>query len=761
VGSSASDATFADAPEFVPLAKEKVQSPLFGAVLRVCAKASSQERARNLARGVTSFIAEFERPGSNELIPLDNEDYPDTTHSVAFRNRRTYRTGMLLSAAELSGLVHVPDASVRHAGLEREDKRTKAPPAEALGHHHVLGENTHKGQSALVTLESTARLQHAHILGASGTGKSTLLVQLAIQDVQAGNGIAVLDPHGDLIDDVLARIPNERQHDVIVFDPADEEWPVGLNVLLARTTLERQLLASDLVSIFQRLSTSWGDTMGAVLSNAVLAIVEHERGGTLLDLRRFLVDEAFRREFLRGVADEEVRFFWAKSFPLIGSRSIGPILTRLDAFVRPKLIRHIVGQRCPRLDMAAVLGEGKILLAKLSQGLIGEENASLLGSLLAMRLHQLALARQQMARIERRPFFLYADEAQHFVTPSMAALLTDVRKYGLGLVLSHQNLFQIRGSPVESALLGNAYTRVVFRVGDEDAKRLADSYSFFGASDLRALAKREAIVRLGVAQHDFNMRTLLLDDVDPDVAERRRKAIVAASRASFAMARVLVAAEARATHESAPSVPGPSVAPALPVIEQRMLPQQVGRSTPVTSPTPRRHVETSLPTQGRGGPQHKYLQHLIKRLGEERGFLASIEETVGDGQADVVLRRGDLGIACEISVSTNAEHELQNVEKCLVAGFRHVVLICLDARRRVAFGHVVQRASRPEHVVTLLPDGVADYLDEFKLDGHAEVTVRGYRVRVNRRHIAPEDASERRALIAKTIARSLGKTNKR
>lgn len=204
---------------------------------------------------------------------------------------------------------------------------------------------------------------------------------------------------------------------------------------------------------------------------------------------------------------------------MVGTRSIGPILTRLDGFLRPKLIRHIVGQKTPKLDLGQVLRSGQIFVAKLSQGLIGIENASLLGTLIVTRLHQVALARQAVAKEARRPFFLYADEAQHFVTPSMASLLTDVRKYGLGLVLAHQNLFQIRGSPVESALLGNAYTRIAFRVGDEDAKRLAEGCSFFEARDFRALGRGQAIGRIGSAEHDFNFVTAPLEPIEASAAE--------------------------------------------------------------------------------------------------------------------------------------------------------------------------------------------------------------------------------------------------
>lgn len=767
---SAGTPMFADAPEFLPLAKEKTRTPLFAVVVRVGAQAPTGERAKALARSTGAFVLQFERPGSNELMPLANDDYPEDLHTRALIERQSYRTGMLLSADELIGLVHIPDASVRQATFLRDGKRTKVAPEAVIGHAYVLGESQHRGASTLVSLDNPARVQHMHVIGASGTGKSTLLVQLISQDIVQGNGVLVLDPHGDLIEDVLARIPEERHGDVIVFDPADEEWPVGLNVLRATTTLEKQLLASDLVSIFQRLSTSWGDSMGAVLANAVLAMLEHEEGGTLVDLRHFLLDEGFRKQFLRGVTDEEVQFFWTKGFPLVGTRSVGPILTRLDAFLRPKLIRHIVGQRAPRLDVSTVLSDGKIFLAKLSQGLIGEENASLLGSLLATRFHQLALARQQTAKHQRRPFFLYADEAQHFVTPSMASLLTDVRKYNFGLVLAHQNLFQIRGSPVESALLGNAYTRVAFRVGDEDAKRLAEGCSFFEARDFRSLARGEAVVRVGIAEQDFNLQTLTMVDVPTEVADRRRTNIVQSSRQAYA----LTLSEVRSQLSSAyagtrperqdDQQPTPRSSPY--VSEPAEATQSQGDLTDtvkaVSASAPRRIVPPPpvLPILGRGGKDHQYLQHLIKRLAEERGFRATIEEAVGDGQADVVLRRGGLAVACEVSVTTDTAHEMDNVRKCFSAGFQQVALICSDARRATRYRKALTGLTNAQSVVVLEPGAIVEYLETFEPEEPLAATVRGYTVRINRQAHSPEEAALRRRQVAQTIARSLGKAER-
>ncbi len=438
-------ALFDDAPEFIPLAKEKLGSPLFAVSLRVSAGARSGARAWELAQSTRAFILQFGAPGGNVIIPLENKEYPDEWHAKSILCRESFRTGMLLSADELVGLVHLPDRSLRHEALLRETLRTKALPKVAVGNPTVLGVNVHRGEEALATLPMDARMQHTWVIGATGTGKSTLLLNLILQDIEAGQGVAVLDPQGDLVDDIIARIPEGDAERVILFDPADVEQPVGFNILSARSEVERNLLASDMVGIFQRLATSWGDVMTSVLSHAVLAILEHPEGGTLFELRRFLIDERFRKEYLRSIPDAAIRFYWEKEFPLVGTRSIGPILARLDQFLRTRLIRHVVGQRHPKIDLAEAMQSKRVFLAKLSQGLIGMENANLLGSLLVSKFHQLALLRQDVLPEERDYFFLYADEFQHFVTPSMESLLVAARKYRLGLTLAHHTLAQLSG----------------------------------------------------------------------------------------------------------------------------------------------------------------------------------------------------------------------------------------------------------------------------------------------------------------------------
>jgi hypothetical protein len=734
---------FDDAPDYLRLAAAKTESPIVAAVVRVGAQAGSRGRAMALARSIEAFVTQFERSPGNHLMPLTNDGYDDELHLLALLLRETHRAGMILSTDELAGLVHMPDMSVRQSALNRVATRTKAAPVCHVVDALHLGSNVHRGERTAVRLPTIDRLSHMHIVGGTGTGKSTFLLNAALQDIQAGHGVVVLDPHGDLIDDLMARIPESRCHDVILFDPSDDTHPIGLNVLSATNEWERHHLVSDVVGMFERLATSWGDSMGSVLSNAVLAVVESKRGGTLLDLRRFLLDPDTRKAYLAEIDDDEIRFFWEKSFVHIGTRSIGPILTRLDSFLRPTIIRRIVGQAQSGFDLGQVLDGKHILLAKLSQGLLGEANASLLGSVLVSQIHLAALARQRLAKSERKPAFIYIDEFQHFVTPSMASLLSEGRKFGVGLVLAHQTLHQIQGSPVESAVMGNTYARMAFRVSENDAAKLATGFSFFEARDLLALDRGQAIIRLGSADRDCNLETSLPVTVDPNVASVRTDLIRESSRSQFGSNQGIShptsdleteteseALAVEATERDIENIATPKASDFLPIIMPKG-----------------RHAS---------GQEHKYLTHLVARLGQERGFLAVLEEPVGSGRVDVALRRDGIAIACEISVSTEVTHELGNAKKCLDGGFQYVALVSSDDGKRKRLKTAIAKGNNYNAVNVCSPEELAVFLDALAMPPTPDERITlGYKVRVKRQNQSASDMATRRDTVGKIVTRSI------
>jgi hypothetical protein len=758
---------FTDAPEMVSLAKEKASKPLFASVVRIGAKSGEAGRAWQIVRALGGALEQLASPLSNELMPLSDEGYGRGKHEQSVLCRTSYRLGMLLNCDELLSLVHPPSASVRSPKLKREEKKTRAAPQIATEGSFVLGQNLHAGKATVVTLHPQHRIRHTYVVGASGTGKTTLLLNLIIQDIQNGEGVAVLDPHGDLIDDILSHIPEKREGDVVLVDPSDEAYPVGFNILDAHSELEKNLLSSDLIGVFRRLSTSWGDQMTSVLGNAILAFLESEQGGTLADLRRFLIEADFRQSFLNTVRDSEVVYYWQKEFPLLSGKPQAPLLTRLDTFLRPKLIRYMVSQRKSKLDFGAMMNEGKIFLARLSQGAIGEENAYLLGTLLVSKFHQMAISRQAMQESLRRNFYLYIDEFHNFITPSMSDILSGARKYHLGLILAHQELRQLasRDAEVASAVIANPYTRICFRVGDNDAKRLEEGFSFFVASDLQNLGIGEAICRVERAEYDFNLKTVAVPSVDEALAKDRRVRLITSVRRKYATPKHEVETELEGKRSTV-SAPAPSSE--IPTKTKQEAPRPIEAEAPQRTrelrakPRDVVKINSAEPSPlGRGGGQHKYLQNLIKRMGQAKGYKATIEKEVlaGLGSVDVALEKDGYAIACEISVSTDVEHELGNIQKCLAAGFDQVLLICSDrkmltkAKEAVALALGEEKALR---VQLLSPEELFPFLEAIEAkDAGREETVRGYKVKVQYQAVSEKEKSSRKQAIAQTIHQAL------
>lgn len=766
---------FVNAPDLASGAREKVSRPLYAAVVRLLVSAPTEERLLEISRELASSLTVYSQPGANRLVPLHNQDYPYEAHLEDVLLRQTRRSGMILNSAELMGFVHLPSPQVRANALQREVGKTKAAPRAVTETPGVrIGTNVHGADSTSVWLSPEQRLRHMHIIGASGTGKSTLLLNLITQDLEAGEGLAVLDPHGDLVDRVLELMPSNRTNDVILLDPSDEEYSVGFNILSAHSELEKNLIASDLVSVFARLSTSWGDQMGSVLNNAILAFLESARQGTLADLRRFLIDPQFRKEFLKTVQDPEVVYYWEHGFPqLTGNRSIGPIITRLETFLSPKSIRYMVSQPENLLDFRHIMDSGKICLAKLSQGLLGKENSYLLGSLLISKFQQLAMARQAQAAGNRRPFWVYVDEFQNFITPSMAEILTGARKYGVGLVLAHQDLRQLQANPdVASAVLANPFTRIVFRVGDDDARKLSEGFGFFEAPDLQNLDVGSCIGRVERRDYDFNLR--IAPPVTPDAAEAqvRRQEVISASRKQYGRPRAAIQASlAQALYKAdpgpctptppreSPRAPAPPPGPVHGTAEALPPPKDSPCKGAQTEKKPPRIDRPRV--SGKGGAQHRAIQKRIKEAAEARGFRGTMEKSIpGTSETvDLVLERGDEIIACEISITTTIDHEVGNITKCLDAGFAALALICPEKNRLQEMASAViasMGANFAERVRYFTPDEFISHIQALAPPTSEQTALRrGYKIRRTIRKLTPEEQKAREEAAIRSIAEAM------
>ncbi len=360
-----------------------------------------------------------------------------------------------------------------------------------------------------------------YLVGKTGTGKSTLLETLAREDIRAGRGLAVLDPHGDLVIRLASAVPAKRRADCLFFDAPNPAQPYGYNPLRKIRKDKIPLAASGLMEAFEKLwADAWGVRMEHVLRNALYALLEYG-DATLPDILRLLTDDAFRRKVAAALANPQVQNFWRTEFPKYsrGYRqdAIAPIQNKVGAFLAdPRLYRMLVA---PEVDLRfrRVMDDGQILLVNLSRGELGEDSSNLLGSLLVTTLSLAAFSRAELPLAERRPYFIYIDEFQSFTTRSVASMISELRKFGIGLVLAHQHLQQL-DPDVRHAVLGNVGTVVTFRLGPEDAQCFAREFApVFAAADLMNLAHYDIYLRLmidGRPSVPFSATTWLPETVE-------------------------------------------------------------------------------------------------------------------------------------------------------------------------------------------------------------------------------------------------------
>ena len=689
------DSFFEDFPEITNEARVKINSPLISCSVRLSVQGNNRTQTSLFAQEFITTIQEITRSEYNQLFPLSNEGYDYDQHVMNVFYRSSNRHGMILSVNELLSVFHYPNNTIVSPKLIDQSDKTK-PVSPAFTHkRYLLGINHHDDLETEVSFDDEMRLRHTHILGVTGVGKSTLQVNLMLQDIKIGNGCALFDPHGDIVDDILLRIPEERKEDVILIDPSDTDFPIGFNLLHATTEAEKLVLSSDLVSAFRSHSTAWGDTMTSVLSNTIDTFLNSSTGGTLIELKRFLLDDQFRSSFLQNVDDASLKYYWSHEFGMVKKR-ISPLLTRIDTFLRPKIIRMMMAQK-NGIDFRKAIEEKKILLFKLSLGLIGEENAYLLGSLFLSKLNQVALGRQSLEKDERHPYYIYLDECQHFMSPSIGMMLSGVRKYGIGLTLAHQDLSQIEHTTTLNSILSNPFTRICFRLGDNDAKSLASGFSYFDTDDLTSLNRGQTIVRIGSRENDFNVCTSPLSE---DTNNTIKEYIITHTRNTYARPKEEIEKLINQQFETKPVKPEPisstqeekPISP-LPTetIESASKESEVTQNTEVSEEAKNAIIQRE--ERNKTLREHRKLQSEVKKLGQEYGFRSSIEKQIDyEKRIDVSLEREDINIACEISVTNTAKYEVSNITKCLDAQYDLVLVISDNEKHLSSISRLAQKS---------------------------------------------------------------------
>lgn len=367
----------------------------------------------------------------------------------------------------------------------------------------------------LFGIKEKNRRAHIYIIGKTGTGKSTLIENMVVSDIKDGNGVALIDPHGDLAEKILTLIPRQRINDVIYFNPADLDYPIAFNPLEQIHSDFHDLVSSGLIAVFKKIwSDFWGPRLEHILRYSILTLLEYP-GSTLLDIPRLLTDGDFRKTVLRKVTHPQVKAFWTYEYEKysawVRSSAISPILNKIGQFLSSIPLRNIVGQRRNTFKLRTVMDEKKILIINLAKGKIGEDNCSLLGAMLVTRMQLAAMSRANLPESQRDSFYLYVDEMHNFITLSFADVLSEARKYGLSLTLVHQYIEQL-DSEIRAAVFGNVGTIIAFRVGAKDARYLAREFSpIFKESDIINIPNYQIYLKLmidGVTSKAFSGDTL-------------------------------------------------------------------------------------------------------------------------------------------------------------------------------------------------------------------------------------------------------------
>ncbi len=535
--------------EMAGAVKDKLDQGLFEISLRVLVAADSDEAIDKRRDALISAYHMYSTPYQSFIsrgpLPLISRNHFDRLFS-RFQKRlltpNLFSYGSIVSGSELSDLYHFPNTEMaKTEGLLKSRSRDLPSPisqkTKDVTFDVILGANTYGGQASPIGVTLQQRQKHTYVIGKTGMGKTTMLKSAIYQDMMNGKGLAVLDPHGDLFHELLAIIPEHRRKDVVVFDPSDREYPVGLNILdpgieFANEDDKNEWITSAVLSVFKKLADKeqWGPRMEHVLRSATMTSLQLPNP-SLYTLQRLLTNTQFQKTAASTIKDPVLKQFWNSEFSLMGkmqiSKATSPITHRLGHFITTKMSRHILLQEKSTLRISEIMDGGKILLANLSKGDIGEDQSFFFGTILTSFIWMAAYQRVKIPESERRDFFVYVDEFQNFATPQFAEIVSEGRKFHVSLIISHQNVAQIEDINIYKVVAGNAGTVVAFRGSPEDED--------FILPHMRPVVEKGDIVNLAPyhfymkvtndeSEDAFSGQTIPLDVIGS--AEARNKTIV-------------------------------------------------------------------------------------------------------------------------------------------------------------------------------------------------------------------------------------------
>ncbi len=540
--------------EAVKRLEEKASKNGFEVNLRIAISSTSKEQAQSHLRNVLASFMEYSQSPFNgfRARPRSKEQVVKDMILRRFRPRLWGR--VILNTEELASLFHLPTKFTQTPNIKWLQSKRAPAPVNVSSEGLLLGVNVYRGVKTEIKIAREDRLRHMYIIGRTGTGKSEFMKGMAKQDIENGEGLAVIDPHGDLIDDLLKYVPKSRAEDVILFEPFDMDRPMGLNMLEVNRDEDKDFAVQEMIEIFYKLfpPEMIGPMFEHNMRNVMLTLMaDQESPGTIAEIPRMFTDPAFQKYKVGKVHDPVVRAFWeqemAKTTDFHKSEMLGYLISKVGRFVENEMMRNIIGQAHSAFDFREVMDSRKILLINLSKGKTGEVNSKLLGLIIVSKLQMAALARADIPESARRDFYLYIDEFQNFVTDSLATILSEARKYKLSLTMAHQYINQLvheNNTKIRDAVFGNAGTMVAFRIGVEDAEIMAKEYApVFNEFDVINIDRFNAYMKLmvaGTASRPFNMHTLL--PKDPGSAEMAA-AVRQLAKLKFSRARAEVEAE--------------------------------------------------------------------------------------------------------------------------------------------------------------------------------------------------------------------------
>ncbi|HVY68212.1 MAG TPA: type IV secretory system conjugative DNA transfer family protein, partial [Patescibacteria group bacterium] len=546
--------------EIVKKLEEKASRPGYKVNVRLLTASEIPGQADMHMRNLLAAFLQYSIPPFNGFKPK-KRGKNDILKDYIFRVFRDNGGRGILNTEELASLWHLPTPYIETPNIKWLVSKKAPPPLNAPTSGLLLGKNTYRGQETPIYMNRDDRRRHTYVLGRTGSGKSWLLANMAIQDINNGEGLCVIDPHGDLIQDILERAPKSRAEDIIVFEPFDMDRPLGLNMLEVDSEEQKDFAVQEMISIFYKLVTDpamLGPMFEHNMRNAMLTLMaDEEHPGTITDLPRIFTDTEFQKYKIARVKDPVVRLFWekemAKTSDFHKSEMLGYLISKVGRFVENTMMRNIVGQSRSGFNFRKIMDEGKVLLVNLSKGRTGEINAKLLGLILVSKIQMAALSRADIPEERRRDFYLYVDEFQNFITDAFSSILSEARKYRLSLVIAHQYLGQLEtqagaqgagSKDLRDAVFGNVGTMAVFRTGAEDGEVLGKEFApTFNQFDLVNIDRFNAYVKLmisGTASKPFNMATLPLPSAG---SEETAAAIRQLSRLKYGRPRAEVEAE--------------------------------------------------------------------------------------------------------------------------------------------------------------------------------------------------------------------------